>query len=164
MVNNLVLNIGFKGQLTLNGEVVPLQEGYLELGGFVDTDASDGLKFGVVASSAAGAEHVFSPGKGAGNTVRGICVFDNAVAQNAPTHPDRYLAGLPCAVLTHGFVWIGTWAKDSSAPALDSKVGFNSTTGEVGFYTGTAPVGYEELANAQVRDIDPDKGALVYLD
>ena len=52
MDSNLSLAIGFKGQLKLNAQAVPLQEGYLKLGGIVDaTNQSSGLKFGVVCSA-----------------------------------------------------------------------------------------------------------------
>ena len=54
MDSNLSLGIGFKGQLKLNAQAVPMQEGYLKLGGIVDaTNQSAGLPFGVVVSAPA---------------------------------------------------------------------------------------------------------------
>ena len=52
MDSNLSLAIGFKGQLALNAQAVPMQEGYLKLGGIVDdTNQANGLSFGVVVSA-----------------------------------------------------------------------------------------------------------------
>lgn len=166
--SNLDLTIGFKGQLKLNAQAVPMQEGYLKLGGYVASTATNGLKFGVVASCAASTPDSMKPGKASGDIVRGVAVFDDAIAQNAPAHPDKYLCGLPCAVLNHGFMWLGSWAKaaaDAIDPAIGCKVIFKDADGTIEFLaaSGTAPTGYTELAGASVRDVDPDNGALIYL-
>ena len=49
MDKNMKLAIGFRGDLT--AQAVPLQEGYLKIGGIVDSSADKGLKFGVVVSA-----------------------------------------------------------------------------------------------------------------
>lgn len=170
MDKNLSLTIGFKGSQKLNGTAVPLQEGYLKLGGFVDDSATGGLAFGIVASVDPDSTDLFLPGCASGDVVRGIVVFDDAIAQNALAHPDKYLASMPCAVLNHGFVWIGTWKKDATSaidPALGVKVIYKKTTGEIEFVAGTtenAPDGWAFLNGASVRDVDADNGALIYLD
>lgn len=177
MDSNLDLSIGFKGQLKLNAQVVPLQEGYLKLGGLVSTSQTGGLKFGVVASVDPDEPDVYTAGATSGNVVRGISVFDDSIAQNAPGHPNSYLAGMPCAVLNHGFCYIGGWTKTASTtsestttvvaidPALGCKVIFNNTTGAIEFLaaSGSAPTGWTVLTNAEVRDVDPDNGALIYI-
>ena len=96
MDSNLSLGIGFKGQLNLNAQAVPMQEGYLKLGGIVDaTNQANGLPFGVVVSAPADDPTAIVAGAGSGNTIRGISVFDDAIAQNALGHPGKYLAGMP---------------------------------------------------------------------
>lgn len=163
MQSNLNLTIGLKGQLKLNAQAVPLQEGYLKVGGI----AGAALTFGVVVSAAAATPDTFVPGAASGNTVRGVCVFDDAIAQNAPAHPNSYLEGLPCAALNHGFMYLGSWTKTGSAidPVIGCKVIFNNTTGVIEFVasTATVPEGWSELAGASVRDVDTDNGALIYL-
>ena len=168
MDSNLNLTVGFKGQLDLNAQAVPLQEGYLKLGGYVSTTETNGLKFGVVCSAAPSTPDTFTKGLTSGNVVRGVCVFDDAIAQNAPAHPDKYLVGLPCAVLNHGFMWLAAWDKeatDAIDPVIGCKVIYDTTTGAIEFLasTGSAPDGYAELENADVRSVDAENGALIYL-
>lgn len=168
MDKNMDLTIGFKGQVKINAQAVPLQEGYLKLGGIVSKTLTAGLKFGVVVSAAANDLSNFKAGKGASDIVRGIAVFDDAIAQNAPAHPDRYLAGMPCAAMNHGFMYLGNWGKTSAGaidPTIGCKVIFKDATGEIEFIasTGSADTGWTELANVSVRDIDTDNGALLYI-
>ena len=168
MDSNLSLSFGFKGQLSLNAQAVPLQEGYLKLGGFVSTNETNGLKFGVVVSADPTTPDLFVAGIPSGNAIRGVCVFDDSIAQNAPAHPDKYLAGMPCAALNHGFMWLGSWTKTATGaidPTLSCMVICNNTTGAIEFIpTGSdVPSGYTELENASVRSVDPDNGALIYL-
>lgn len=169
MDSNLSLTLGFKGQLSLNAQAVPLQEGYLKLGGIVDTSETNGLAFGVVVSADPDTPDSFEKGCASGNVVRGVCVFDDAIAQNAPAHPNKYLCGLPCAAINHGFLWLASWTKTATNaidPAIGCKVIYNTTSGVIEFLaaSGSAPDGWADLANAQVRDVDADNGALIYLD
>lgn len=166
--SNLNLTLGFKGQLKLNAQAVPLQEGYLKLGGIVDATETAGLKFGLVASCDPNTPDSFTKGCASGNVVRGVVVFDDAIAQNAPAHPDKYLAGLPCAVLNHGFMWLASWTKtatDAIDPELGCKVIYNATSGIIEFLDASdnAPEGWAVLDGASVRDVDADNGALVFL-
>lgn len=168
MDKNLALDIGLKGQLALNAQAVPLQEGYLKLGGIVDATETNGLKFGLVVSADADAPDSFVKGQSGSNVVRGVCVFDDAIAQNAPAHPDKYLCGMPCAVLNHGFMWLSEWDTAESTeitPVIGCKVIFNTTSGVIGFIASGAsvPDGYAELSDADVRSVDADNGALIYL-
>lgn len=168
MDQNLNLSIGFKGQLKLNAQAVPLQEGYLKVGGFVDNSETDGLKFGLVCSADPDTADSFVKGCPSGNIVRGIVVFDDAIAQNAPAHPNSYLVGLPCAAINHGFLWLGNWTKSASGaadPVIGCKVIYNTTTGAIEFIasSGSAPSGWAVLDGASVRDVDADNGALIYL-
>lgn len=169
MDRNLSLSIKFKGQAKPNAQAVPLQEGYLKIGGVVDPAATNGLPFGVVASGAAADVSKLKAGTASGRVVRGVSVFDDAIAQNAPAHPDKYLAGLPCAVINHGFFWLGSWTKEATAakdPAIGDVVIFNDGTGAIEFLaagTSSAPDGYTILDGASVRDIDADNGALIYI-
>lgn len=168
MDSTLDLSIGFKGQLNLNAQVVPLQEGYLKIGGIVDNAAANGLPFGVVCSAAPDTPDQFAPGAASGNVIRGIAVFDDAIAQNAPAHANRYLAGLPCAALNHGFMWQESWTKAAAGaidPAIGCQVIYNTTSGVVEFLAAgdSAPEGWAVLANASVRAVDENHGALVYL-
>lgn len=167
MDSNLTLDIGFKGQLSLNAQAVPLQEGYLKLGGITDPDGSD-LPFGVVVSADPLTPDIFEAGAASGNVVRGVSVFDDAIAQNAPAHPNKYLAGLPCAAINHGFFYLGSWTKTATGaidPVIGCKVIYNTTSGVIEFLasSGSAPSGWAVLANADVRNVDADNGALVYL-
>lgn len=166
MDSNLTLKIGFKGQLELTAQAVPLQEGYLKIGGTVDQ--TNGLKFGVVVSADPDTPDLFTAGITSGNVIRGICVFDDAIAQNAPAHPDRYLDGMPAAALNHGFLWLVGWGKTATGaqdPAIGCKVIAKNDTGAIEFIaaSGSAPSGWTEITNASVRSIDPNHGALVYL-
>ena len=168
MDSNLNLTLGFKGQLKLNAQAMPLQEGYLKLGGIVDSAATDGLKFGVVVSSDPDTPDNFAPGCADGNIIRGVCVFDDAIAQNAPAHPNKYLVNMPCAAINHGFMWLESWEKPTSGidPTLGCKVVYNTTTGAIAFIaaaTESAPSGYAVYENAEVRAIDDENGALIYL-
>lgn len=173
MDSNLSLTLGFKGQLSLDAVAVPLQEGYLKLGGIVDSSETDGLSFGLVVSADPDTPDSFTKGCASGNVVRGVCVFDDSIAQNAPAHPNKYLCGLPCAAINHGFMWLGNWITDTSTltGAIDPVVGcvvvYNTTSGAIGFLasgTSTIPDGFSALSGADVRDVDADNGALIYLD
>lgn len=168
------LTIGFKGQVSINAQAVPLQEGYLKLGGVVSTTLTAGLKFGTVVSAATNDLNNFKAGQSGTDVVRGIAVFDDAIAQNAPAHPDRYLAGMPCAALSHGFMYLGSWTKTAKTgdtvvaidPTIGCKVIFKDATGVIEFIAAATdvPTGWTALAGASVRDIDADNGALIYLD
>lgn len=169
MDSNLSLKIGFKGQLKLNAQAMPLQEGYLKLGGIVDDSLTNGLKFGVVCSSDPDSPEILKAGHAVStDIVRGVVVFDDAVAQNAPAHPDRYLAGFPCAAVNHGFVWLEGWTKAGTG-AIDPKIGCkvvcSTATGAIEFIASSAEAGegYEVLAGASVRSVT-EQGALLYLD
>lgn len=167
MDSNLSLSLGFKGQLSLNAQAVPLQEGYLKLGGIVASTETSGLKFGLAVSSDPDTPDQFVKGIPSGNVLRGVTVFDDAIAQNSPAHPNTYLCSMPCAVINHGFFWLASWTKAATGaidPTVGCKVILNDTTGAIEFIaSGTAPTGYTEMTEASVRSIDPDNGALIYL-
>lgn len=162
MDSNLSLTIGFKGQLALNAQAVPLQEGYLKLGGIVDaTNQSSGLSFGVVVSAPADDPTAIIAGAGSGNVIRGISVFDDAIAQNAPAHPDKYLAGMPCAFIAKGLVKVQSW-ETGKDPVIGYKVQFADATGAIGFVSSSADASHTLLAGASVVDVTDD-GAYVWI-
>lgn len=166
MDSNLSLTVGFKGQLDLTAQAVPLQEGYLKIGGIVDN--TDGLKFGAAVYADPDTPDQFKPAKVSGDVFMGICVFDDAIAQNSPAHPGTYLNGMPCAVLNHGFMWLNGWKKDATGaidPVIGCKVIAKDATGEIEFVgsSTSVPANWTQIANASVRKIDADHGALVYL-
>lgn len=162
MDSNLSLGIGFKGQLALNAQAVPMQEGYLKLGGIVDaTNQRTGLSFGVVVSAPADDPTAIVAGKGSGNTVRGISVFDDAIAQNALGHPNKYLAGMPCAFIAKGLVKIQSW-ETGKDPVIGYKVQFKDDTGAIGFVSSSADGSHTLLAGATVVEVTDD-GAYVWL-
>lgn len=162
MDSNLSLTIGFKGQLALNAQAVPLQEGYLKLGGIVDaTNQSSGLSFGVVVSAPADDSTAIIAGAGSGNVIRGISVFDDAIAQNAPAHPDKYLAGMPCAFIAKGLVKVQSW-ETGKDPVIGYKVQFADATGAIGFVSSSADASHTLLAGASVVDVTDD-GAYVWI-
>lgn len=162
MDSNLSLQIGFKGQLALNAQAVPLQEGYLKLGGIVDaTNQSAGLSFGVVVSAPADAPTAIVAGKGSGNVIRGISVFDDAIAQNAPAHPNKYLAGMPCAFIAKGLVKIQSW-ETGKDPVIGYKVQYADSTGVIGFVSSSADADHTLLDGAKVIEVTDD-GAYVWL-
>ncbi len=162
MDSNLSLTLGFKGQLALNAQAVPLQEGYLKLGGIVDaTNQSAGLKFGVVVSAPADDPTAIVAGSGDGNIVRGISVFDDAIAQNAPGHPDSYLAGTPCSFIAKGLVKVQSWEAEKD-PVIGYKVQFADATGAIGFVASTADEDHTLLANAEVVEVTND-GAYIWI-
>lgn len=166
MDSNLSLTIGFKGQLKLNAQAVPMQEGYLKLGGIVDaTNQSSGLKFGVVCSASSSTPSQIVAGNGGSNVTRGIVVFDDAIAQNAPAHPDKYLAGLPCAFIAKGLVKIQSWATTETnqiAPVVGAKVEFKNSDGTIGFVSSSADSSHTLLAGASVIEVTDD-AAYVWL-
>ena len=162
MDSNLSLAIGFKGQLALNAQAVPMQEGYLKLGGIVDaTNQANGLPFGVVVSAPADAPTAIVAGAGSGNTIRGISVFDDAIAQNALGHPGKYLAGMPCAFIAKGLVKMQSW-ETGKDPQIGYKVQFADATGAIGFVASSADASHTLLAGATVVEVTDD-GAYVWL-
>lgn len=162
MDSNLSLAIGFKGQLALNAQAVPMQEGYLKLGGIVDaTNQANGLAFGVVVSAPADDPTAIVAGAGSGNTIRGISVFDDAIAQNALGHPGKYLAGMPCAFIAKGLVKIQSW-ETGKDPVIGYKVQFADATGAIGFVASSADASHTLLAGATVVEVTDD-GAYVWL-
>lgn len=162
MDTNLSLSIGLKGQLKLGAQSVPLQEGYLKLGGIVDPDnQSAGLPFGVVVSAPSDNPSSIVAGAGSGNVIRGISVFDDAIAQNGIGHPNTYLSGMPCAFMSKGLVKIQTW-EDGKNPAIGYKVQFADADGKIGFVASSADAGHTLLEGASVVDVTDD-GAYVWL-
>ena len=162
MDSNLSLAIGFKGQLALNAQAVPMQEGYLKLGGIVDaTNQANGLAFGVVVSAPADDPTAIVAGAGSGNVIRGISVFDDAIAQNALGHPGKYLAGMPCAFITKGLVKMQSW-ETGKDPVIGYKVQFADATGAIGFVASSADASHTLLAGATVVEVTDD-GAYVWL-
>ena len=162
MDSNLSLAIGFKGQLALNAQAVPMQEGYLKLGGIVDaTNQANGLAFGVVVSAPADDPTAIVAGKGSGNVIRGISVFDDAIAQNALGHPGKYLAGMPCAFIAKGLVKMQSW-ETGKDPVIGYKVQFADATGAIGFVASSADASHTLLAGATVVEVTDD-GAYVWL-
>ena len=162
MDSNLSLAIGFKGQLALNAQAVPMQEGYLKLGGIVDaTNQANGLAFGVVVSAPADDPTAIVAGKGSGNVVRGISVFDDAIAQNALGHPGKYLAGMPCAFIAKGIVKMQSW-ETGKDPVIGYKVEFKNSDGQIGFVASSAGASHTLLAGATVVEVTDD-GAYVWL-
>ena len=162
MDSNLSLAIGFKGQLALNAQAVPMQEGYLKLGGIVDaTNQANGLAFGVVVSAPADDPTAIVAGAGSGNTIRGISVFDDAIAQNALGHPGKYLAGMPCAFIAKGLVKMQSW-ETGKDPVIGYKVQFADATGVIGFVASSADASHTLLAGATVVEVTDD-GAYVWL-
>ena len=162
MDSNLSLAIGFKGQLALNAQAVPMQEGYLKLGGIVDaTNQANGLAFGVVVSAPADDPTAIVAGAGSGNTIRGISVFDDAIAQNALGHPGKYLAGMPCAFIAKGLVKMQSW-ETGKDPVIGYKVQFADATGAIGFVASSADASHTLLAGATVVEVTDD-GAYVWL-
>lgn len=162
MDSNLSLSIGFKGQLDLNAQAVPMQEGYLKLGGIVDaTNQANGLPFGVVVSAPADDPTAIVAGAGSGNIIRGISVFDDAIAQNALGHPGKYLAGMPCAFIAKGLVKMQSW-ETGKDPVIGYKVQFADATGAIGFVASSADASHTLLAGATVVEVTDD-GAYVWL-
>lgn len=162
MDSNLSLQLGFKGQLALNAQAVPLQEGYLKLGGIVDaTNQSSGLPFGVVCSAPADDPSAIVAGAGSGNVIRGIVAFDDAIAQNAIAHPGKYLAGMPCAFIAKGLVKVQSWETNKD-PVIGYKVQFADATGAIGFVQTNADASHTLLTGATVVDVTDD-GAYIWL-
>ena len=162
MDSNLSLSIGFKGQLDLNAQAVPMQEGYLKLGGIVDaTNQANGLPFGVVVSAPADDPTAIVAGAGSGNVIRGISVFDDAIAQNALGHPGKYLAGMPCAFIAKGLVKMQSW-ETGKDPVIGYKVQYADATGVIGFVASSADASHTLLAGATVVEVTDD-GAYVWL-
>ena len=162
MDSNLSLQLGFKGQLALNAQAVPLQEGYLKLGGIVDaTNQSAGLSFGVVCSAPADDPSAIVAGKGSGNVIRGIVAFDHAIAQNAIAHPGKYLAGMPCSFIAKGLVKVQSW-ETGKDPVIGYKVQYADATGVIGFVSSSADASHTLLDGAKVVEVTDD-GAYIWL-
>lgn len=160
MDSTMNLTIGIKGSQKLGAQSVPLQEGYLKLGGIVD-NAGDPLPFGVVVSAETATPAFVSAGTGTGRIVRGIAVFDDAIAQNAPAHSNSYLSGFQCAIANKGLVQLQTW-ETGQTPAIGNKVQFNDDTGEIGFTATTATTDHTLLEGATVVEVTDDS-AFVWL-
>lgn len=167
MDSNLNLIIGLKGQIDVQAQAVPMQEGYLKLPGIAGGEGV--LPFGVVVSADPDEPDTFLAGQASGDIVRGVCVFDDAIAQNAIAHPTGYLAGMPAAAINHGFFYLGSWGKTATGaidPVIGCKVIFKAASGEIEFVAGStasAPTNWAFLANADVRTVDDANGALIYI-
>lgn len=168
MDSNLSLTIGLKGQIDVQAQAVPMQEGYLKLPGIAG--GSGLLKFGVVVSADPDDPDTFLAGLDSGDVVRGVCVFDDAIAQNAIAHPTGYLAGMPAAAINHGFFYLGKYGKTATGatdPVIGCKVIFKDATGEIEFIpaSGTdVPSNWTQLTSASVRAIDDANGVLIYIE
>ena len=161
MDKNLSLSIGFKGQLKLNAQAVPMQEGYLKLGGIVDATQTNGLSFGVVCSADASTPGQIVAGKGSGNVIRGIVVFDDAIAQNAIAHPGKYLTGMPCAFINKGLLKVQSW-ETGKDPVIGYKVQYKDDDGTIGFVSSSADASHTLLDGAKVVEVTDD-GAYIWL-
>lgn len=162
MDSNLSLQLGFKGQLKLNAQAVPLQEGYLKDGGIVDgVNQSAGLPFGVVCSAPADDPNAIVAGKGSGNVIRGIVAFSDEIAQTAVAAPGKYLAGMPCAFIVKGLVQIESW-ETGKDPVIGYKVQFKDDDGTIGFVSSSADASHTLLAGATVVKVT-DSAAFVWL-
>lgn len=168
MDTNLSLTIGLKGQIDVQAQAVPMQEGYLKLPGIAGGTGT--LKFGVVVSADPDDPDTFLAGLDSGDVVRGVCVFDDAIAQNAIAHPTGYLTGMPAAAINHGFFYLGEYGKTATGaidPVIGCKVIFKDATGEIEFIpaSGTdVPASWTQLTSASVRAIDDANGVLIYIE
>jgi hypothetical protein len=139
-----------------------MQEGYLKLGGIVDaTNQANGLAFGVVVSAPADDPTAIVAGAGNGNVIRGISVFDDAIAQNALGHPGKYLAGMPCAFIAKGLVKMQSW-ETGKDPVIGYKVQYADATGVIGFVASSADASHTLLDGAKVVEVTDD-GAYISL-
>jgi hypothetical protein len=162
MDSNLSLKLGFKGQLKLNAQAVPLHEGYLKDGGIVDVEnQSKGLPFGVVCSAPEDTPDIIVAGKGSGNVIRGIVAFSDEIAQNAVAAPGVYLAGMPCAFIVKGLVQLENW-EEGKDPKIGYKVQYKNDTGVIGFVSSSADANHTLLADATVVKVT-DSAAFVWL-
>ncbi len=162
MDSNLSLQLGLKGQLKLNAQVVPMQEGYLKDGGIVDsTNQSAGLPFGVVCSAPADDPNLIVAGKGSGNVIRGIVAFSDDIAQYAIAAPGKYLAGMPCAFIVKGLVKMQSW-ETGKDPVIGYKVQYKDDDGTIGFVASSADASHTLLEGAKVVKVTDD-GAYVWL-
>ena len=162
MDSNLSLQLGLKGQLKLNAQVVPMQEGYLKDGGIVDpTNQSAGLPFGVVCSAPADDPNLIVAGKGSGNVIRGIVAFSDDIAQYAIAAPGKYLAGMPCAFIVKGLVKMQSW-ETGKDPVIGYKVQYKDDDGAIGFVASSADASHTLLEGAKVVKVTDD-GAYVWL-
>ena len=162
MDSNLSLKRGFKGQLKLNAQAVPLQEGYLKDGGIVDgVNQSAGLPFGVVFSAPEDTPDIIVAGKGDGNVIRGIVAFSDEIAQTAVAAPGKYLADMPCALIVKGLVQLESW-ETRKDPKVGYKVQFKDDDGTIGFVSSSADASHTLLAGATVVKVT-DSAAFVWL-
>lgn len=162
MDSNLSLKLGIKGQLVLNAQAVPMQEGYFKDGGIVDaTNQSNGLPFGVVCSAPVDAPNSIVAGKGSGNVIRGIVAFSDDIAQYAIAAPGKYLAGMPCAFIVKGLVKMEGW-EEGKDPKIGYKVQFKDADGTIGFVASSADANHTLLEGASVVKVTED-GAYVWL-
>ena len=91
MDKNMKLAIGFRGDLNLTAQAVPLQEGYLKIGGIVDSSADKGLKFGVVVSATPTDVSIHAPVRERPNlnsTAHGATSFNSRSREGATSRYD----------------------------------------------------------------------------
>lgn len=134
MDKNFTMELKYTGSASPKAQAVPMQEGYVKVGGIVDESMTDGLKFGTVATW--GSDNKMKTTGFGPNSIAGIVIYDDSIGSNAPSHSDRYLAGLPCSVLVKGVVQI-----DLSFVALD-----NPSVGESIVYTAAGALGTGSVA------------------
>ena len=119
----------FTGNMKIQGQVVPLDDGYLTHG-FI---AGATVPFGSVVRNV-GDNKVVGGVPQTTDEVCGIAIFDQAIANDHPAYHNSYLEKMPMTVLMQGFAWFypdnvllinrdyGVYAKDATGEIVFSNV------------------------------------------
>ena len=149
--------VGFQGTAVPNALPKIYRDGYVTVGGY--NSSGSNMPFGVVVSATTAAPNAFLLGN-TSNVVRGVTLFNAAIAQNDPAKNSYYFAGQPLTAMLKGQMTIATWTKTSTG-AIDPIIGcvviYNTTTGIIEFQnTGWGgQVGWAALL-ADVIDVGND--------
>ena len=150
MDKNFTMEINYTGSAAPRVQAVPMQEGYVKVGGIVDESMTNGLKFGTVATW--GSDNKMKTTGLSPTSIAGIVIYDDSIGSNAPAHSGKYLAGLPCAVLVKGVVQIDLSIIEADNPSVGESIVYTSA-GVLG--TGTsAPSGGGIFAGSKVLQVN----------
>lgn len=166
IAQNMNFSMGnFKGNGKLNGVPVFTHQLPLTKGGVMGTidSVNAPAKFGRAVSVDPDNPNTFVMGHPAGTILKGILMFDPAIARNDPGMYNEYFEGRPATCVTFGLVQFSECDPAGSLPKEGMHVGINKTTGQIVFDDDAiTATGYEEI-DAFVYETDGPNGVTVFV-
>lgn len=166
IAQNMNFSMGnFKGNGKLNGVPVFTHQLPLTKGGVMGTidSVNAPAKFGRAVSVDPDDPDTFVMGHPAGTILKGILMFDSAIARNDPGMYDEYFEGRPATCATFGLLQFSEFDTAGSVPREGMHVGINTVTGQLIFDDAAiVAAGYEEI-DAFVYETNGPNGVTIFL-